>query len=361
MKKIIPFLFLLQTLTVFALPCAERVEKAGWTYFSIPDKAYPEVDSIRYIVSKPFNPENPTIFFSQGSGNYAVLEYYDYDDGRSWNYLIIPPFQVTDYVENYNFVVIAKPGTPICKPYTGSPPPLIDTAFGNYPLFTKMNFLDYYVKQLNQVVDIIRKQSNPDAPFFFIGNSQGGEVVTKFVEKHPQKVQRLVIQACGVLDRSFEGVSEYRRLMDIGQISSEEAQKRIDELYLYYDWLKKYSTNFASEYDYNPEKTPYTEEQHYHIMTHATYSFDIILPRLQNIDCPLLFVYGTADIKTRSNDLLPFFFTSWGKNNLTMMPILDANHTFSKMVTDPETGEQKQEYIGQEVFARIVEWFEKKE
>ncbi|MCL2682916.1 MAG: alpha/beta fold hydrolase [Bacteroidales bacterium] len=354
MKKIISFLFLLQTIAAFALPCAERVEKAGWTYFSIPDKAYPEADSVRYVVSKLFNPENPTVFFSQGSGNYPVLIYYDYDDGRTWNHVMIPPFSVKEYTEKYNFVVIAKPGTPICKPYTEGPPPLIDTAFGDYTIFNKFDFLDYYVEQLNQVVDIIRKRSNPKSPFFFIGNSQGGPVVTKLADKYPQKVQRLVIQACGVLGRLTGKGYEHRRLMDIGQISSEEAQKRIDEVYARYQWLQEYSKSDRKE-------SPYSDEDHSAIMNDVSWNFDIMLPRLQNINCPLLFVFGTADIQTRENDLLPFFFTRWGKDNLTMMPILDANHTFMKTITDPETSEKKQEYIGQEVFARIVEWFEKKE
>jgi pimeloyl-ACP methyl ester carboxylesterase len=342
------------------ISCWERVEKAGWTYFSIPDKKFSEVDSIRFIVSNLFNPQNPTIFFSQGSGNYPVLEYYDYPNrDSSLHWVIMPPFHTKDYVENYNFVVIAKPGTPICKPYSmDGPPPLIDTAFGNYRMFYIHDFLDYYVAQLNQVVDIIRKKSDKNAPFFFIGNSQGGPVVTTFAERHPKKVQRLILQATSILDRTFERVFEYRLLADKGLMSSEEAQERIDHIYEMYQWKHDYRTQFTHKYD--SEKSPYDNEQwHYNAMNDAIWNFDIMLPKLQHLNMPILAVYGTADLKTRANDLLPHFFTRWGKKNLTMLPIIDADHTFVKTIIDKETNERKQEYIGDEVFAEIEKWLSK--
>ncbi|GHV34311.1 hypothetical protein FACS1894178_1570 [Bacteroidia bacterium] len=354
MKKLLLFLFLSQYFLVSASPCWERVDKVGWTYFSIADKIYPEVDSIRYIVSQSFNPENPTIFFSQGSGNYPLLVYSDYSKDSSRNYVMTPPFLVKEYVKKYNFVVIAKPGMPICKPHTEHLP-LIDTAFGNYSMFCKMDFLYYYVEQLNQVVDVIRKKSSTNVPFFFIGNSQGGRVVAKFTEKYPQKVQRLVLQSTSIMDRYAEQIHECRLLADKGQISAEEAQQRINSIYQYYQYLKDYSTYFETETDI----TTLSEIEHYNYMTDASYNFDVILSQLQHIDCPILVVYGTADIKTRDNDLLPLFFTRWGKDNLNLMPIVDCNHIFVKTITDKQTNEQKQEYIGDEVFADIEKWLSK--
>lgn len=355
MKKNFLILFLLLTFSTFAQPCSELVDKAGWTYFSITDKVYSEVDSIRYIVSKPFNPENPTIFFSQGSGNHPVLEYYNYEDKDTLlQWTATPPFPVNDYMKNYNFVVIAKPGTPICKPYTQEKMPLIDTAFGNYSMFYKMDFMAYYVEQLNQVVDVIRSKSNSNTSFFFIGGSQGGRVVTKFAEKYPQKVQRLVLQSCSILDRYTEQIHEYRLLADKELIGADTAQQKIKDVYVYYQYLKDYSTHFTSEIDIT--KSPYSEVEHYRLMSDATYNFDIILFQLQNINCPVLVVYGTADIKARDNDLLPLFFTRWGKKNLTMMPILDCDHLFVKTMIDKQTKEKKQEYIGKEVFVDIEKW-----
>jgi len=338
-------------------PCWERVEKAGWTYFSIPDKVYPEVDSIRFIISKPFNPENPTIFFLQGSGNYPVVEYYDYPDGTSKQWTQTPPFPVNEYMKNYNFVSIAKPGTLICK--QSSEHPLIDTAFGNFRLFYKHDFMDYYVAQLNQVVDFIRKKSRSNTPFFFIGGSQGGRVVTKFAEKYPQKVQKLVIQSSSILDRSVENIYQNRHLVDLGKISSEEAQKRIDLEYEWYQFKKDYSSDFPFKYD--STKTRFSEHRHYSMMTDASWNFDPILFQLQHLNMPILVVYGTADLKARDNDLLPLFFTRWGKKNLTMMPVLDADHIFFRTIIDKETNEQKREYIGKVVFVDIEKWLSTEE
>lgn len=352
-------MFLLQTLSAFAqLPCRERVEKAGWAYFSILDKVFPQVDSIRYIVSQPFNPENPTVFFLQGSGNHPLLRYGYFGDGRTWNDIWMEQFRMSNYVERYNFVTIAKPGTPICNRWTGQPP-LIDTTFGCIWTFRRFDFLNYYVEQLNQVVDDVRKRSNADVPFFFVGNSQGGDVVTAFAVKHPEKVQRLVLKSAGIFGREDEQVFEIRHLMDRGEISSKEAQERINALYKWSQSLKDYSIRFALEDDFDPENTSASKAHHYAIMTHATFTFDIILPRLQNISVPILAVFGTDDIRSRCNDFLPFFFTRWKKNNLTMMPILDVDHHFVGTIIDPETGKQRREFIGNEVFSRIMEWFSK--
>ena len=356
MKKLTVLLFFVQTLAISAIPCWQRVEKAGWTYFSIPDSVFPQVDSIRYIVSQPFNPENPTVFFLDGSGNRPLLLYHDFEDGRTWNDVFLSSFGAGNYVEYYNFVLIAKPGTPICGLHTGELP-LIDTAFGCIWTFLRFDFLNYYVEQLNQVVDDVRKRSNPDAPFFFIGSSRGGNVVATFAERHPEKVQRLVMKSAGILGWQEQRVFLFRRLMDRGEMSSEEAQERIDAAHEWYQFLKDYSTRFSLEDDFDPEKTSESREQHYNILSTASFTLNIVLYRLQNIDVPILVTFGTDDMMTRSNDFLPFFFTRWGKDNLTMMPILDANHQFLKTITNQETNEQEREFIGDAVFSRIMEWF----
>jgi len=87
----------------------ERAHKAGFECFSIKDKKYHEVDSIRFLVSSPINPQNPTIIFLQGSGNYPLIAYM----ADSINFQTIPPFRIDEYKGKYNFVCISKPATPL--------------------------------------------------------------------------------------------------------------------------------------------------------------------------------------------------------------------------------------------------------
>lgn len=356
MKKITCFLFLtFLCLTSFSQVNKTKIIKhSGYDYYSICDRVYENVDSIRFIMSSPLNPQNPTILFSQGSGNYPLIGYYA-DIDTIISFALIPPFNIEEYKNSYNFICIAKPGTPVCIEWTNEKQlPLIDTTYPEFSVFNKMDFLDYYVSQTGQVIDYLKSNIlNPNADIYLIGNSQGGRVAIKYTCLNQEKVQKLILYSSGVLDRHVEEILYWRQLADCNSISAEEAQNEINDVYVRYQELKQYF-NSCQENNYLPSEDLLI--RHNSAINDYSYNFDIPLDYLLKIDIPILCVYGTSDLKARDNDMLPLYFARENKNNLTMLPIMNCDHLFVETKIDTESGEEVKTYIGDEVFSKIVKW-----
>jgi len=267
----------------------------------------------------------------------------------------MPPFNIEGYKASYNFLCISKPGTPVCIEWANDMQlPLIDSTYPEFSVFNKMDFLDYYVSQTGQVIDYLKENIlNPDADIFLIGNSQGGRVACKYTFLNREKVQKLILYASGVLDRYIEEILYWRQLADCNSISAEEAQNEINAVYNRYKELRQYYDNSQTDH-FQPSDDLLT--RHNSIITDYSYNFDIPLNYLLKIDIPVLCVYGTSDLKTRDNDMLPLYFARENKNNLTMMPILNCDHLFIEKKTDAESGEEVDTYMGDEVFIKIEKW-----
>jgi pimeloyl-ACP methyl ester carboxylesterase len=353
MKKIIILItFVIASIALKSQSNIERISKAGFKYFSIPEKKYKEVDSIRFIVSSPINPQNPTIIFLHGSGNTPLISYIS----DTINFHIIPPFSISSYLSKYNFVSISKPATPICRKWIDNPP-LIDTSFADVVTFAKMDFLDYYVSQTSQVVDYLRsKVLEKNSQIYLIGNSQGGSVAIRYTFLNPKKIQKLILYSSGVLDLKIQEVYSWRQLADAKKVSAEEAQKNIDAIYQNYISLKNYYDYFKKSWDRNDLNSKMDTIKHYNNLANYTYNYYVALDDLLKINIPILCVYGTDDLKCRDNDMLPLFFAREKKSNLTMLPILNCNHLFVETTIEKETGKKSEKYIGDEVFSKIEKW-----
>ncbi len=329
------------------------VKHAGYNYYSISDKEYANVDSIRFIVSSPLNPKNPTIIFLQGSGNYPLIGYYA-DKDSIISFTLIPPFNIEKHKEKFNFLCISKPGTPVCVEwYNNKQLPLIDTTYKDYKIFNKMDFLDYYVSQTKQVVEYLNNSIlEKESPIYIMGNSQGGRVATKYVYQNPNKTDKLILYASGVVDRHYEEILQWRQLADCGKVSNEEAQKNIDEIYKRYKNLRDYANSYKNE------TKSITDDlyKHNHFINDYSYNFDIPIDYLTKINTPILCVYGTNDLKSRNNDMLPLIFIRLNKNNLTMMPIMNCNHLFVEKRINTETNQEENVYIGNQVLDKVIKW-----
>ena len=353
MKKLLILAFVICfTNKLSAQTCCERIHNSGFLCISIPDNIYEEVDSIRFVMS-PNRPDKPTVIFSAGSGNRTL--FFIMNENPTQAYVNLP-FDIYNHMKDFNFVYISKPGTPLCSEWNPNPP-TIDTTFPDIMMFYKMDFLDYYVNQLNQVIDYLNQFSQ--SPIYLIGGSQGGTVITKYAAIHSNKVQKIVPYSSGIMDRLYEEILEWRKQADCGMISHEEAQANIDNVYKRYVNNKDYCTYFKN----NPDsEIPYSLNDHYRVMTDCSYNFeDISLNHLLKIDIPILCVYGTDDIKARDNDMLPLFFARAGKNNLTILPKLNCDHFFTERKPNLENGIMEEKYIGNEVFDEIFQWLQKNE
>ena len=350
MKKYGLVLFIMVIIiTIKAQTCIERAEQAGFKRFLIPDNIY-NVDSIEFLMSYPINPTNPSIIFLQGSGNYTLISY---DVNENYSFATIPPYDIQVYVQKYNFISISKPGTPLCSEWRSNRP-FLDTTYSNYVTFLKMDFLDYYVAQTNQVIAFMKNILHIKTPIYLIGNSQGGKVAAKYSFLYPNNVQKLIFYSVGIFDRYLQEIYDWRLKADKGKISIEDAFAQINTVYKRYENLKNWVEE--NEEIFKQENTTLSDNT-YSAISNYSYNFDIPINYLLKIDIPILAVYGTNDIKTRDNDMLPLFFTRAGKNNLSMLPVFGCDHFFVKNTLDLETGKIiESKYMGDEVFEEIEKW-----
>jgi len=84
------------------------------------------------------------------------------------------------------------------------------------------------------------------------------------------------------------------------------------------------------------------------------------LEHLLSLRIPIYICYGTADLSSSLNDLLPIEFASRGKTNLTLKPYLDYDHTFFQLVRDDKGKVIDKVYKGDEVAGEYMNWLNKK-
>ena len=325
-------------------------------YYSIREKAYKnDVDSIRFVISYPFNSNNPTIVLLQGSGNYPIFSYNPID---STKYLMLPPYYLEQYKSSYNFVYISKPYTLISVPFSTNQV-LFDTTFPNYVQFSKMDFLDYYVSQTHQVVAFLKRELlEKQAPIYLIGISQGGRIAIKYSSRYPKEVNKLVLYSSGIMDRSYEKILELRQIDDCNRESDSVRQQQIFDVYHNLSNQRKYVDQ--SNLNNNNQLRSNISLSHNLFSIYNDFSFheEMLSNYLLKLDLPILMVYGTLDMKARDNDIIPFFFIQKNKSNLTILPKLNCNHFFEEIQFDKSLNKEIKVFKGYEVYNDILLWLE---
>ena len=137
-----------------------------------------KINDIEFLIIKTDNTPKPTVLFITGSG---FLPFFV--NGRMGAF----PFNVKEFKDKYNFVIISKPGIPLFVDsisnkhinFTLSEGYYLDT-LGQIPKkFTENNNLKYYTKSHNVVINYLSKQSwVENDKLFLIGHSQGAHAAT---------------------------------------------------------------------------------------------------------------------------------------------------------------------------------------
>lgn len=253
------------------------------------------------------------------------------------------PFDYKKFLNEYYFVEISKPGIPIFSSTADSNYFYIDPETRQTPKkYWNNNYLDYYVTAANDVINFLIDQKWVDKSKLVIaGHSQGSKLVSKLGAINKQ-VTHVVYLAGNPLGRFDQNVRQFRREALLGKISSEEAQKNIDRLYL--QWKKMCL---------NANNTDRTTGDSFKTITSFS---EPLLPYLLKINVPVFVGYGTNDITADYCDLLPLDFDRLGKTNLTLKPYLDCDHNFSK-VTYSKAGEIiSKEDLWEKVSDDIFKW-----
>lgn len=335
MKLKISFLFII--LSQFFISQQGKIINNQSTAFEISEKD----DSIEFIVyDTKLEQKKPVFLWCQGSLPYPI--YVNSKEEGLW--IIgggITNFDVENIVKNYHLVIIAMPKTPLIadeKDINESYWYYGNSKNENQPTleFQKADYLENYVNRAQKVLKFLNKQKWIDRSKLIVaGSSQGSKVATKVAATN-KNVSKLGLFSANPFGRIDQNIREYRKEAEQKQISWEEADKGIEEEYQMFRDA------------HNPKKLAQKPE----LLAWKSFSVSLLNDWLQ-FKKPIYLAYGTHDIASDLNDLVPIYFIRENNNNLTFKRYLNLEHNFFE-VENGKVNHQKLHW--EEVMNDFVEW-----
>jgi hypothetical protein len=312
---------LISLITNLALAQHTQQYVGDYTVFTIPV----EGDSVTFAVvarKGELTKRKPIFLFRQGS---LPIPLFTINPKTHKPVLTELPITCYDHEVDYYSIMIAKPGVPLVVEDS-----YLDTLFSTrnkpktamYPAkYQSHNYLDYYVRQTNAVFQFILKQPWADSKRVVLaGGSEGYHVAIKTAYTNHQ-ITHLIVSSGGLEGRHQSIIRTERTKGYTGEYTQEEAQRRVEGLQK--EWLEicKDSLNATSIYG-DPNRTTYS------------FSHGLNLDYLLALTIPICVIFGTADVGSTSNDILPLEFARRGKTNLTLKAYPNHDHTYYKLTYD---------------------------
>lgn len=274
----------------------------------------------------------PTILFLQGSLPKPII-FHD-STGAS---VTAFPFEVDDYLKKFNFIIIARHGIPLVGSYEKDTDGYLDLN-GKVPIeYVKKDNLKYRTFQAKSVLDYLYKQKwvQKDS-IFVIGHSEGYRVAAKLSENN-RKIAKLVCMSANPFNRIAEYVSK-SRIETLSTSSDSLLQKEIEQDINSFKNIPKNIEVYKNDY-----------EEYNRMSYNSVISFESFL----RFKKPILITYGTEDIGSLNNDLLPFLLR---ETKLTMFVYPDLDHNYNKKEIDKNGNELESSYHWDSVFKDIQNW-----
>ncbi|SDD37540.1 alpha/beta hydrolase family protein [Williamwhitmania taraxaci] len=325
-----------------------EITKAGFTYICLKDSSKSTIsDSIRFVVNISLGKPKPLLLFIQGSGNGSIIF-----KGDGFSFSLLSSFTTDSLIAKYTCVLIGKPFTALVSDMDGLSK-TYDTTQRSFTQFQYEDCLSYYVKSATQVLEYMAQQPYVDSTrMFVVGHSQGYAVAAKLAADYPRRIKKVACLSAGIFDRQSGTIMHIREQERGGIITHDKAQEYINAIYEHYSGLKQYvEEKLARESGYAPEIASY--------MNSYSFDYEPALNNLLKIRIPLLVIYGTNDLGSLDNDLLPLFFTRAGKVNLTMKCYPGYDHNFFSYDCDSEGKVVKENFNWPEVFLFVSNWLQK--
>ncbi|RYF77258.1 MAG: hypothetical protein EOO39_04340 [Cytophagaceae bacterium] len=282
-------------------------------------------DSITFAVVTPtgeLTKRKPIFLFRQGS---LPIPLFTVSPKTGRPALTELPKTCYDHVAEQYSIMIAKPGVPLLVADT-----YLDTLFNTrdkpspsmYPAtYLAHNHLDYYVKQTNAVLDFVLKQPWTDVNRVVLaGGSEGYHVAIKTAYTN-KRITHLIASSGGLEGRMQSIILTERAKGFTGEYTQEEAQRSVEALQQQWADICRDSLNVNVTVG-DPNRTTYS-------FSHG-HNKDYLLA----LTIPICIIYGTADVGSTSNDILPLEFARHGKTNLTVRAYPNHDHTYHKLTYD---------------------------
>ncbi|MBS7233601.1 hypothetical protein KHA90_21540 [Flavobacterium psychroterrae] len=328
--KLLSSLFFLIHLNLFSQSEENKyIDQNGFYKINIISKK----DTISFLTTNTDKKtKKPTILFLQGSLAKPII-FHD-STGAS---VTAFPFEIEEYLKKFNFIIIARHGIPLVGSYEKDSEGFYNKK-GEIPIeFIKNDNLKYRTFQAKSVLNYLYKQKWVQKnSIFVIGHSEGYRVAAKLSENN-RKIAKLVCMSANPFNRIAEYVLKSR--IETLSISSDSLlQKEIEQDIRSFKSIPQNIEEYKNDYEvYN--KMSYN----------SVLSFESLL-QFKN---PILVTYGTEDIGSLNNDLLPFLLR---KNNLQMFVYPDLDHNYNKKEVDKNGNKLEDTYHWDSVFKDIQNW-----
>lgn len=326
--------FLLVSLNLFSQNKESKyIKQNGFYKINIVSKK----DTISFLTTNTEKKRaKPTILFLQGSLAKPII-FHD-STGAS---VTAFPFEIEQYLDKFNFIIISRYGIPLVGSYEKDTDGYLNEA-GKVPdEYIKNDNLNYRTFQAKTVVDYLYKQKwvQKDS-IFVIGHSEGYRVAAKLSENN-RKIAKLVCMSANPFNRIAEYVLK-SRIETLFTSSDSILQKEIDQDIESF----KNISNDIDVYKNDPE-----------LYNRMSYNSVLSFESLLKFENPILVTYGTEDLGSLNNDMLPFLLR---KKKLTMFVYPDLDHNYNKKETDKDGNELESSYHWDSVFGDIQNWLLKK-
>ncbi|OXG05616.1 hypothetical protein BC749_101474 [Flavobacterium araucananum] len=304
------------------------IKKAGFTKTILKSKN----DTIVFLtsISKSRNAK-PTIIFAQGSKPLPLVFY----DQKYTNSII--PFSIKEYTDKFNFVIIARKGIPLIGTYDRDTQGYVNEK-GEIPKeYIKNDNLYYRVSQIKSVLNHLSKDKmfKKDS-IFIIGHSEGYRVISKLAEDNT-KIAKLVCMSADPFNRISSSIIE-ERIKSFANKKDNSNQLEINELIGDYKNIPVTRIKYKDKIEFN---------------NWLSYNENLSYESLRKFKNPILIVYGTDDIGSIHNDLIPFLLPN---NNINLKAYPNYGHNFEKKEFDVNAVPLEDSYHWDEVFQDVLKW-----
>lgn len=334
-------------LVLFAVPMAQADEaediatKLGFTLIRIPHQGQP----LSFLVAgtpEQLRQRKPVIVLCQGSEVRPL--FVQYPDGPAF---VGWPMDLKPYQDRYHFVIVSKPVLPLVAPLSALSPGLdyMDPMTHEVPdAFVAHDTPQQYAADAEAVLRYLRQQPWVDpANTTAIGISQGYHTAVRLavLDRH---VTHAALLSSNPYSRLHQYVSDARAAQYRGELTPARAQSQIDSLYLEYRDLMR-GTEAAAR--------PWVRQHWRNWIAVTKYA---TVDTMLQLHIPLFVGYGTADIGSASNDMLPFEFARRGKTNLTLHAYPGLDHHLAIKRLGPDGKSQVPEWHDDDVLKDVMAW-----
>jgi pimeloyl-ACP methyl ester carboxylesterase len=320
----------------------------GLKQFIIKDKKLGDISF--HVDTTKLKQKAPLLIYTNGSGGYPLVIYHQKQNGggqmlNTFDVNIIPTTK-----NDYHLILLDKPGVQFCDTITSN-----DNDTGslleNYPVpeyYSKNLSLTWRVEAIKAVITYMIKNGYYDGKKLVVwGFSEGGQVVPRLAAED-KRVTHVVSEVGAGLNQFYDFIMVTRIKIAKGQLTHEEGQKEIDEMFktiqdIYADPTS--TTKFFSGHTYK---------------RWASFCLDAPIESLIKLDIPIYMLVGSADVNSPiyGLDYVPLEFLRRGKKNLTYEVCVGCDHF--QNVIQPSSPDEKGKSRGDEFMTRILEWLSKK-